>query len=130
MFLGSSLISCTTKKQQNVSHSSTKSKYRALSQVCVQMVWISHLFSHIRLLLHRPITLYCDNLCTTYMASNSIVHAWTRHIERDYQCVMNGLSRNLTEFVLFSRSMRLIYSPNGCTSYDFRFHGPNLCCHD
>ena len=62
-------------------------EYRALAHVCAETVWIAHLFFDIRLPLHRPITLYCDNLSTTYMASNPVFHARTKHIELDYHFV-------------------------------------------
>lgn len=87
VFLGPNLISWTAKKQQTVSRSSAESEYRALAHVCAETVWIAHLFSDIRLPLHRHIALYCDNLSTTYMASNPVFHARTKHIKLDYHFI-------------------------------------------
>lgn len=39
------------------------------------------------LMLPQPITLYCDNLSTIYMAYNPILRAQTNHIELDYHFV-------------------------------------------
>ncbi|KAI5318259.1 hypothetical protein L3X38_037967 [Prunus dulcis] len=55
--------------------------------VSAETVWISNLLHELHVLVSRPITLYCDNLSATYMASNSVFHARTKHIELDYHFV-------------------------------------------
>lgn len=37
-----------------------------------------------------PTFLFCDNLGTTYMATNPLLHARTKHIELDYYFVCEG----------------------------------------
>uniref|UniRef100_A0A2N9JAD8 Integrase catalytic domain-containing protein n=1 Tax=Fagus sylvatica TaxID=28930 RepID=A0A2N9JAD8_FAGSY len=69
VFLGSNLISWTAKKQPMELHLPTSA----------------------------PITLLCDNLSTTYMASNPVLHAQTKHIELDYhfirECILSRSHR-------------------------------------
>lgn len=86
-FLGQKLISWTAKKQQTVSHSSAESKYRSLSHVCAKTALIPHLLYDLSLPLPRPITLHYDNLSTTYMTSDPVFHARTKHIKLDYHFV-------------------------------------------
>jgi hypothetical protein len=47
MFLGDSLISWKSKKQDRVSKSSTESKYRAMSAACSEVVWLRGLLAEI-----------------------------------------------------------------------------------
>ena len=87
VFLGPNLISWSAKKQPTVSRSSAESEYRSLAQVCAETVWIAHLLRELQVSISSPITLYCDNLSTTYMASNPVFHARTKHIELDYHFI-------------------------------------------
>ena len=38
-----------------------------------------------------PVMLLCDNLSTTYIASNPVFHARTKHIELDYHFIRERL---------------------------------------
>ncbi|CAL2224604.1 unnamed protein product [Prunus armeniaca] len=87
IFLGPNLISWSAKKQPTVSRSSAESEYRSLAGVSAETVWISNLLHELHVPASRPITLYCDNLSATYMASNPVFHARTKHIELDYHFV-------------------------------------------
>ncbi|CAL9029727.1 unnamed protein product [Prunus brigantina] len=87
IFLGPNLISWSAKKQPTVSRSSAESEYRSLAGVSAETVWISNLLHELHVPVSRPITLYCDNLSATYMASNPVFHARTKHIELDYHFV-------------------------------------------
>ncbi|KAI5352788.1 hypothetical protein L3X38_005680 [Prunus dulcis] len=87
IFLGLNLISWSAKKQPTVSRSSAESEYRSLAGVSAETVCISNLLHELHVPVSRPITLYCDNLSATYMASNPVFHARTKHIELDYHFV-------------------------------------------
>lgn len=39
-----------------------------------------------------PVFLHCDNLSATYLAFNSVHHAYTRHIELDYHLVRENVA--------------------------------------
>ncbi|CAB4298483.1 unnamed protein product [Prunus armeniaca] len=51
--------------------------------------WISHLLHELELPSSGPTILLCDNLSTTYMASNPVFHARTKHIELDYHFIID-----------------------------------------
>lgn len=42
--------------------------------------------------LHFPVFLHCDNLNATYMATNPVFHAQTKHIESDYHFIKEKVS--------------------------------------
>ncbi|CAL2229116.1 unnamed protein product [Prunus armeniaca] len=85
--LETNLISWCSKKQPTVSRSSTESEYRTLSHACVETTWLCSFLHELGVRLRFPVQLFRDNLSTTYMATNPIFHAHTRHIELDYHFV-------------------------------------------
>ncbi|CAL2236775.1 unnamed protein product [Prunus armeniaca] len=89
VFLGSNLISWCAKKQSTVSRVSTKAEYSYVAHFCAGTTWISHLLHELELPSSGPTILLCDNLSTTYMASNPVFHARTKHIELDYHFIID-----------------------------------------
>ena len=93
VFLGSSPISWSSKKQPTVSWSSTEAEYRALASTAAELAWFHTLFRELRLFLpHIPI-LWCDNNSAIALASNPVFHSRTKHIEVDYHYVKGCVLR-------------------------------------
>jgi hypothetical protein len=61
MFLGDSLISWKSKKQDRVSKSSTESEYRAMSAACSEIVWLRGLLAEMGFHQTTPTLLHADN---------------------------------------------------------------------
>src|SRR3954470_16049637 len=80
-----------SKKQQTVSRSSAEAEYRSLAHVCAESTWIIHLLKELQFYMPSPAMLFCDNLITTYIASNPVFHARTKHIELDYHFIRERL---------------------------------------
>ncbi|XP_024172100.1 uncharacterized mitochondrial protein AtMg00810-like [Rosa chinensis] len=87
IYLGSNLISWCSKKQPTIARSSAESEYRSLAHASAKTTWLGFLLYELGALIQFPILLYCDNLSATYMASNPVFHARTKHIELDYHFV-------------------------------------------
>jgi hypothetical protein len=81
--LGKNITSWCVKKQPTISRSSTKAKYRSLALACTEIMWIQYLLQEIKALVHSVSILWCDNIGATFLASNLIFHARTKHIEID-----------------------------------------------
>ena len=93
VFLGSSPISWSSKKQPTVSRSSTEAEYRALASTTAELAWLRTLFRELKLFLpHIPI-LWCDNNSAIALASNPVFHSRTKHIEVDYHYVRGCVLR-------------------------------------
>jgi Reverse transcriptase (RNA-dependent DNA polymerase) len=91
VFLGSNLISWSSKKQSTVARSSTEAEYRGLATVTAEVIWLQSLFKEFNL--HVPVpTLWCDNLGATFLASNPAFHARTKHVELDYHFVRENVA--------------------------------------
>ncbi|GAV84738.1 LOW QUALITY PROTEIN: hypothetical protein CFOL_v3_28180, partial [Cephalotus follicularis] len=83
VFLGGNLVSWKSKKQSVVSRSSAEVEYRAMANVTGELQWIHMLLAEIGFSVTRPSTLHCDNQSAMHIASNSVFHERTKHIEMD-----------------------------------------------
>ncbi|KAJ4753844.1 polyprotein [Rhynchospora pubera] len=84
IYLGKNLVSWSAKKQPTVSRSSTEAEYRALAVTCAELLWLRYLLQELRVMPSTPPTIWCDNIGATFLASNPIFHARTKHIEIDF----------------------------------------------
>ena len=83
VFLGSSLVSWSSKKQQVVARSSTESEYRSLAHTAAEVCWLVALLKEMQIKLPKPLIIWCDNLGAASLAANPVHHARTKHIKID-----------------------------------------------
>jgi len=84
---GSGVISWSNKKQPIIALSSTKAKYRSVTIVTCEVVWLQKLLSDLGQLVDAPIVIYCDNISSILLANNPVYHARTKHIEVHYHFI-------------------------------------------
>ena len=77
VYLGKNLISWRCQKQRTVVRSSTEAEYKAVADATAEFIWIKSLLQELRILLQRSPVLWCDNIGTTYLATNPVFHART-----------------------------------------------------
>ena len=95
VFLGQSLISWKSKKQQTVSLSSAEAKYRSMRRLVAELAWLSRLLHELTVEDITPIPLKCDNQAAIYIAKNPVYHDRTKHIELDCHFVGKKLMEGL-----------------------------------
>ena len=95
IFLGSNLISWSSRKQATVSRSSTEAEYKAMANATAEIIWIQILLKELRVSSPSAATLWCDNLGATYLSANPVFHARTKHIEVDYHFVRERVAQKL-----------------------------------
>jgi histone deacetylase 1/2 len=88
IFLGSSLISWSSKRQAIVSRSSAEAEYRAVANAVAECCWLRQLLQE----LHCPVVdkatvVFCDNISAVYLAANPVHHRRMKHIELDIHFV-------------------------------------------
>lgn len=77
-----------------VSCSSTKAEYCILATTCAELFWIQYLLLELQVPLSQLPTLWCDNIGATFLASNPMFHACTKHVEIDYHFVRECVTSN------------------------------------
>ena len=79
-FLGQSLISWHSKKQNSIALSMAKVEYVAAGACCAQLLWIKQQLRDLRINL-KEVPIKCDNQSTINITKNPIQHSQTKHIE-------------------------------------------------
>jgi hypothetical protein len=133
IFLGSNLISWSSKKQSTVSRSSAEAEYRSLAVATADIAWIVQILKNLHVTLPASPTLCCDNQSAIFMDGNPVTRPRSKHIAIDYhfvhELVVNGflklqlvtsslqLADSLTkgvskpQFFLFRNKLRILPSP-------------------
>lgn len=92
VFLGDSLISWSSKRQNTVSRSSAEAEYRGVANAVAETMWLRNLFIDLGCPLSKATIVYCDNISAVYMSSNPVNHQRTKHIEIDIHFVRERVS--------------------------------------
>ncbi|KAL6315999.1 hypothetical protein AAG906_014924 [Vitis piasezkii] len=78
-FLGHSLVSWHSKKQNSIALSTAEAKYIAAGLCCAQILWMKQTLSDFNLIFeHVPIK--CDNTSAINISKNPVQHSRTKHI--------------------------------------------------
>ncbi|KAI5323652.1 hypothetical protein L3X38_032724 [Prunus dulcis] len=80
-FLGSKVISWSSKKQSTVALSTTEAEYISATSAACEAVWIRRILADLRQEQNTPTKLYCDNMSTIAMTKNPVFHSRSKHIE-------------------------------------------------
>ncbi|CAJ2665920.1 unnamed protein product [Trifolium pratense] len=94
-FIGSSLISWKSKKQNVVSRSSS----RALAQATCEGQWLLYLLKDFHISHDSPIVIYCDNQSALHIAANPVFHERTKHIEIDCHVVRDKIQQGIVHLL-------------------------------
>jgi hypothetical protein len=79
-FLGRSLVSLASKKQNSIALSTVEAEYIAAGHCCAQILWIRRTLRDYDYKLSK-VSLLCDNESAIRMADNPIEHSRTKHID-------------------------------------------------
>jgi len=93
VYLGSTPISWKSGKQRIVARSSTEAEYKALADGTAEILWIRSLLTELRVPSSTVTTLWCDNLRATFLFTNPVFHAHTKHVEIDYHFVRDRVTK-------------------------------------
>ncbi|XP_019091076.1 PREDICTED: uncharacterized protein LOC109128689 [Camelina sativa] len=83
IFLGTSLISWKSKKQDIVSSSSTEAEYLSMAQTTKELLWFRQILQDLRITPVSQAKLFCDNKSALHIANNDVFHERIKHVEID-----------------------------------------------
>jgi len=107
LLLRNLLISWKSKKQSIVSKSSSEAEYQALAQASCEAQWLLFLLKDLHIEHPKPVILYCDNQVVLHIATNSIFHEHTKHIEIDCHVVRDKVQSGLIHLLPISTHEQL-----------------------
>ena len=105
-FLGSSLVSWSSRKQSSVAQSTTEAEYVAAASCCSQLLWIMYTMRDFGLsFTHVP--LLCDSTSAISVAKNPVLHSKTKHIEVRYHFLRDHVEKGDIELAHVSTQDQL-----------------------
>ena len=129
VFLGSNLVSWSSRKQPTVSRSSTEAEYKAIANVTAKVIWLQSLLKELGVFQDRSPVLWCDNLGATCPTTNLMFHARTKHIEVDFHFVHEQVAHKAMEVRFISSKDQLaniFTKPLSRAPFDAIFRNLNL----
>jgi hypothetical protein len=76
-----------------LSRSSTEAEYKALGNAAAEVMWVHKILDELGIV-HPPAgRLWCNNIGATYLTTNPVFHARTKHIEIDFHFVREQVAR-------------------------------------
>ena len=94
-FIGGNLVTWKSKKQKLVSCSSAEAEYRSMRKLTSELIWIKGLLRDLGIEINTPMTMHCDNQAAIHIASNSVFHERTKHIEVDCHKVRQAVEQQV-----------------------------------
>ena len=107
IFLGESLISWKSKKQDVVSRSSTEAEYHAMVVTTCEIIWLRWLLVDMEVHISSSTPLHCDNKSAIQIAKNSVFHERTKHIEIDCHFTHHHLQLGTISLLFVSSTLQL-----------------------
>jgi hypothetical protein len=105
-FLGRSLVSWASKKQNSVALSTAEAKYIAAGHCCAQLLWMRQTLRDYGYKLSK-VPLLCDNKSAIHMADNPVEHSRTKHIVIQYHFLRDHQQRGDIEIAYVSTKEQL-----------------------
>jgi hypothetical protein len=106
-FLGRSLVSWASKKQNFVALSTAEAEYIAASHCCAQLLWMRQTLRDYGYKLSK-VPLLCDNESAIRMADNPVEHSRTKHIAIQYHFFRDHQQRGDIEIAYVSTKEQLV----------------------
>lgn len=92
VFLGTNLLSWSSKRQHTISRSSAEAEYRVVANAVAETAWLRNLLRELHNSLSTSTIVFYVNVSAVYMSSNPVQHQQTKHIEIDIHFVRDKVA--------------------------------------
>jgi hypothetical protein len=99
-FLGRSLVSWASNKQNSVALSTTEAEYIVACHCCAQLLWMRQTLRDYGYKLSK-VPLLCDNESVIRMADNPVEHSRTKHIDIRYHFLRDHQQRGISRYIAY-----------------------------
>jgi len=106
VFLGSNLISWSSKKHPTMSKSSTEAEYKSVANA--ELLWIQYLLRDLDVHLSFPPKLWCDNIGATNLVASLVFHARTKHVEIDFHFVRDHVAAKTLQILFIPSKEQIV----------------------
>ncbi|GKB99703.1 hypothetical protein Tco_0985840 [Tanacetum coccineum] len=106
-FLGSKLVSWSSKKKKSIAISSTEAEYIVLSGCCAQILWMRSQLTYYGLKFNK-IPLYCDNKSAIALCCNNVQHSRSKHIDVRYHFIKEQVENKVVELYFVTGKIQLL----------------------
>ena len=97
-FLGTSLVSWSSRKQASVALSSTEAEYVVAASYCSQILWMKQTLQDYGLSFGR-VPIFVDNMSAISIAKNPILHSRTKHIDIRFHFLRDNHERGHIDLI-------------------------------
>lgn len=91
LYIGSTPIAWSSRKQTGVARSSTEAEYRSVANTAAEMKWVCSLLSELGITLTHPPVVFCDNVGATYLSANPVFDSRMKHLALDFHFVRENV---------------------------------------
>jgi hypothetical protein len=100
-FLGRSLVSWASKKQNSLALSTAEAEYIAAGHCCTQLLWMSQTLRDYGYKLSK-VPLLCDNVSAFRKADNPVEHSRTKHIDIWYHFMRDHQQKGVSNLLMLT----------------------------
>jgi hypothetical protein len=119
VYLGSSLISWSSKRQPIISRSSAEAEYRAVANAVAECTWLHHLLSELAYHVDKATAVFCDNVSAVYLSANPVHHRRTKDIVLDIHFVREKIALGHVRVLHADFPAICGHHDKGATDFDF-----------
>lgn len=106
VFLGSNLVSWSSKRPPTVSRASAESEYKGIANAVAELTWIQNLLFELGHPLTKASIVYCNNISSVYMTQNPVRHQRTKHVKIDLHFVREKVALGYVKVLFVPSSLQ------------------------
>ncbi|RVW59737.1 Retrovirus-related Pol polyprotein from transposon TNT 1-94 [Vitis vinifera] len=99
VFMNSSAVSWSSKKQPVVTLSTTEAEFIATASSACQAVWLRRILKSLNQVQTSPTVIYCDNVSAIKLSKNPVMHGRSKHIDVRFHFLRDLIKDEVVELL-------------------------------